>query len=147
MSKIMSHRTLLLGIVLVCLICSALAQSTESPTTTIDRIDWSKSELTTITVTMTNYEFSPRRLIFHHEIPTRLRLVNKGTEIYDFTAPDFFKTIILRDPGLMRSSSVGIPVDPHQQVDVDFIARKPGHFGLICADHDWAGMTADILVE
>jgi predicted phosphohydrolase len=36
---------------------------------------------------------------------------------------------------------------PKEQKDVEFIARMPGHFVLICADHDWVGMTADILVE
>jgi hypothetical protein len=69
------------------------------------------------------------------------------TEIHDFAAPDFFKTIDLREPAVMRSSGIGIPVDSHQQRYVEFIARMPGHFGLICADHDWVGMTAEILVE
>jgi uncharacterized cupredoxin-like copper-binding protein len=96
---------------------------------------------------MTEYEFSPRRLAFHHGVPTRLRLVNNGTEIHDFTAPDFIKTIDLRDPTVVGSSGIGIPVNPYQLKDVDFIARTPGDFGLMCADHDWAGMKAEILVQ
>jgi hypothetical protein len=76
-----------------------------------------------------------------------LHLVNDGTEIHDFTAPDFFKTVDLRDPSVMASSGIGITVEPHQQKDVDFIARLSGHFRLICADHNWAGMTANIIVE
>jgi hypothetical protein len=47
----------------------------------------------------------------------------------------------------MGSSGIGIAVEPHQKKDVDLIARLPGDFDLICADHDWAGMTADIFVE
>lgn len=146
MPMIAERRVLLLGIALTFAICSANAQSIAPPATQSHAsIDWSKSEL--ITITMTDYEFTPRHLAFRYGVPTRLHLVNNGTEIHDFTAPDFFKTIDLRDPSVMRSSGIGIPIDPHQRKDVEFIARMPGHFGLICADHDWAGMTADILVE
>jgi hypothetical protein len=145
MRMIIANRVLLPGIALAFVICSAHPQTTTSPPARLASIDWSKAEI--VTVTMTEYEFTPRRLIFRHGVPTRLRLVDKGTEIHDFTAPDFFKTIDLRDPRVMGSSGTGIPVDPHQQKDVDFVARLPGHFGLLCADHDWAGMTADILVE
>jgi hypothetical protein len=73
--------------------------------------------------------------------------VNDGTEIHDSTAPDYFKTIDLKDPRVVGSSGIGIPVNPHEQKDVEFVAHMPSHFGLICADHDWAGMTADILVD
>ena len=91
-------------------------------------------------VLATTRHVSPQR-------PTRLRLVNIGSELHDFTAADFFKTVDLRDPSVIGSSGISITVEPHLEKDVDFIARLPGHFGLICADHDWAGMTADIFVE
>jgi uncharacterized cupredoxin-like copper-binding protein len=146
MPRIAEPTVLLSGIALAFTIGSVNAQATVPPApSSLETIDWSKSEL--VTIIMTDYEFTPRRLAFHHGVPTRLHLVNDGAEIHDFTAPDFFKTIDLRDPSVMRSSGIGIPVEPHQQKDVQFIARMPGHFGLICADHDWAGMTADILVE
>ena len=96
---------------------------------------------------MTEYKFSPQRIMFRQGVPTRLHLVNEGREIHDFTAADFLMTVDMRDPSVIASSGIGITVEPHQQKDVYFIARLPGHFGLICADHDWAGMTADILVE
>jgi plastocyanin len=121
--------------------CCAIAQTPDAS------IDWTKADIVTVTVTMADYTFSPRRVTFRRSVPTRLRLVNIGTELHDFTASDFFKTVDLRDPSVMGSSGIGITVEPHQEKDVDFIARLPGHFGLICADHDWAGMTADIFVE
>ncbi len=143
---IVGPRVLLLGVTLALVICYASAQSPGPPgTTSPASIDWSKSDL--VAVTMTDYEFTPPRLVFRHGVPTRLHLVNNGNEIHDFTAADFFKMIDLRDPSVMGSSGIGISVNPHQQKDVEFIARVPGNFGLICADHDWAGMTADIFVE
>jgi len=31
--------------------------------------------------------------------------------------------------------------------DIDFIPRRPGRFELRCADHDWAGMMGEIIVQ
>jgi len=129
----------LLTFIITFVACCANAQSPDAS------IDWTKADV--VTVTMADYTFSPRRITFRGSVPTRLRLVNIGTELHDFTAADFFKTVDLRDPSVMGSSGISITVEPHQEKDVDFIARQQGHFGLICADHDWAGMTADIFVE
>jgi plastocyanin len=108
-------------------------------------IDWTKVNV--VTVIMTEYAFSPPHVTVRHGVPTRLHLVNNGTEIHDFTAPDFFKAVDLRDTDVIASSGVGIAVEPHQHKDVDFVVRLPGRFRLTCADHDWAGMTGDIVVE
>jgi uncharacterized cupredoxin-like copper-binding protein len=96
---------------------------------------------------MVDYAFVPQGLTFRHGVATRLHLVNNSNQIHDFTAPDFFQTVDLKDPDVLSSSGVGVTVEPKQQKDVDFVARLPGHFGLVCADHNWAGMTADIFVE
>jgi len=136
--------SLFAGLAAVLMICCAHAQST-APTARFAGIDWTKAEV--VTVTMVDYAFSPQRVALHHGVPTRLHLVNGSADIHDFTAPDFFKTVDFRDPSVVGSSGVGIVVDPHQERDIDLIARLPGHFGLICADHDWAGMTANIVVD
>ena len=36
-------------------------------------------------------------------------------------------------------------VRPHEAKDVDFLATRAGSYELICADHDWAGMTGRII--
>jgi len=64
-----------------------------------------------------------------------------------FTAAEFFKTVDLRHPSVMGSCGISITVEPHQEKDVELIARLPRHFGLICAHHDWAGMSADIFPQ
>ena len=96
---------------------------------------------------MSDYEFVPDRLTLRPDIPTRLHLVNRSGSIHDFTAADFFKTVDLRDPGVIGASGVGVTVEPHQGKNVDLVPRLRGHFGLTCADHDWAGMKAEIFVE
>jgi plastocyanin len=97
-------------------------------------------------IEMQEYAFPLQRLTLRHGTPTQLHLVNRGAEIHDFTAADFFKTVDFRTPG-MGSSTIGITVAPQEVKDVDLIATLPGAFGLICSDHDWAGMIGEIIVE
>ena len=137
-------RSLFAGFATALAICCAQAQS-PGPTAKFAGIYWEKAAI--VTVGMADYAFSPPRVTFHHGVPTRLHLVNTSADIHDFTAPDFFQTVDFRDPSVVGSSGVGIVVAPHQQRDIDLIARLPGHYGLTCADHDWAGMTANIVVE
>jgi hypothetical protein len=59
-------------------------------------IDWSKAE--TVTVKLTDFEYSPAYLRFHAGSPVRLILVNQGTGRHDFSAPEFFSAVTLR-PG------------------------------------------------
>ena len=48
---------------------------------------------------------------------------------------------------MLGSYATRIVVRPHEAKDMYFIARRAGSYELICADHDWAGMTARIIVE
>jgi uncharacterized cupredoxin-like copper-binding protein len=144
MPMAVGSRSLVAGLAAAFVICCAHAQST-GLTAKFAGIDWEKAVI--VTVSMADYAFFPPRVTFHRGVPTRLHLVNTSADIHDFTAPDFFQTVEFRDPSVVGSSGVGIVVAPHQQRDIDLIARLPGHFGLTCADHDWAGMTADIVVE
>ena len=108
-------------------------------------MDWANAE--TVAVTMINYEFVPDRLTFRSGVPYRLHLENRGSEIHDFSAPEFFKTIELKNPEVLGPYVTRIAVRPHEAKDMYFIATRPGSYELTCADHDWAGMTARITVE
>ena len=97
----------LLTFIITFVACCANAQSPDAS------IDWTKADV--VTVTMADYTFSPRRITFRGSVPTRLRLVNIGTELHDFTAADFFKTVDLRDPRVIGSSGISITVEPHEE--------------------------------
>ncbi len=107
--------------------------------------DWANAEI--VAVTMVNYEFVPDRLSFRRGVPYRLHLENHGSEIHDFSAPEFFKAIELRNPEVLGPYATRIVVRPNEAKDMDFIATRAGSYELTCADHDWAGMTARITVE
>jgi uncharacterized cupredoxin-like copper-binding protein len=108
-------------------------------------VNWANAE--TVVVTMVNYEFIPDRLVFRRGVPYRLHLENHGSEIHDFSAPEFFKAIELKNPQVLGPYATRIVVRPNEAKDMDFLATRAGSYELVCADHDWAGMTAQIIVE
>ena len=57
--------------------------------------DWSKAKK--VTVVTVEYAFKPASLSFHQGVAYRLRVDNQGKETHEFTAPDFFKAIDIRD--------------------------------------------------
>jgi uncharacterized cupredoxin-like copper-binding protein len=108
-------------------------------------VDWSKAQL--VTMTTIEYAFEPNHLILSRDIAYRLHVENHGHELHELTAPDFFKAVELRNPDFLNREHTEIVLQPNEQKDLYFVALRPGHYDMWCADHDWAGMTGDITVE
>ncbi|HTW51108.1 MAG TPA: cupredoxin domain-containing protein [Stellaceae bacterium] len=106
--------------------------------------DWSKAQK--ITVATVEYAFRPADLTFHAGKPYRLHLENKGKETHEFTAPDFFKTLDMRNPDMTGPDRQEIVLQPGDKKDFYFVAKQAGSFDLRCSDHDWAGMVGHITV-
>ena len=60
---------------------------------------------------------------------------------------DFFKKVELRNPEALNREQTEIVLQPNEQKGLYFVTLRPGHYDIRCADHDWAGMTGDIIVE
>lgn len=101
----------------------------------------------TVVVGLSEYQFSPSRLRFRRGVAYRLRLVNRGTELHEFAAPDFFRAVKLETPGVLNRDRSEIEVPPGSRKDLLFVAEKPGIYELRCPDHDWAGMVGEITVK
>ena len=95
---------------------------------------------------MLDYKFVPNHLTFQHGIRYRLHMENHGKETHEFTAPDFLQQSEIRDPSAVNADRTEILVQPGEQKDVYLVPRR-GRYPLRCADHDWAGMTGEIVVE
>jgi len=100
-----------------------------------------------VSLTTVEYAFEPSHLIFRRDIAYRLHVENHGRELHELTAPDFFKAVKLHNPEVLNREHTEIVLQPNEQKDLYFIARRPGQYDMRCADHDWAGMTGDITVE
>ena len=109
------------------------------------KVDWSKAQL--VALTTVEYAFEPSHLIFRRGTVYRLHVENHGRELHELTAPNFFKSIELRNPGALNSEHTEIVLQPNEQKDLYFVTLRSGHYDMWCADHDWAGMTGDITVE
>lgn len=107
--------------------------------------DWSAARK--IRVIAVEYAFKPASLTFRQGVAYRLRVDNKGKEAHEFTAPDFFKTLELRDAKPLNPDHTEIIVQPGEHKDLYFVAKQAGSFKLTCSDHDWAGMVGDITIS
>ena len=125
---------------LVWLICCVVIRPAQAA-----EVDWSKAQL--VTLTTVEYAFEPNHLILRRDTAYRLHVENHGRELHELTAPDFFKSVELRDPEVLNRERSEIVLQPNEQKDLYFVALRSGHYDMWCADHDWAGMTGDITVE
>ena len=107
--------------------------------------DWSQAQ--PVTVTTSDYEFSPSRLVFKRGVAYRLHIDNPGKEMHEFTAPEFFKAAEIRDPSVLNADKTEIEVPPGKAKDLEFVVQRAGRYPLRCSDHDWAGMIGEITVE
>jgi plastocyanin len=128
----------LMRVLLACVFCLGLAAAAEA-------VDWSSAS--TITIVEVEYAFDPSRLTLHAGTPYRLRFENHGKELHEFTAPAFLKAADLRDPEALNAERTEVVVQPGEQKDVYLVPRQTGRYPFLCADHDWAGMTGEIVVE
>ena len=128
------------------LIALAFATATAFAPGPVAAADAGASQAVHVTVRMQDYRFVPDHLSFRRGVLYRLSLINQGKEIHEFTAPSFIAAIDLKNPDALGPYTNQFAVDPGKQKDVYFIARQLGRYSLACADHDWAGMTGEIVV-
>jgi len=91
--------------------------------------------------------FVPDKLVFRHGVEYRLELRNDGREMHEFTAPEFFKAVDIRNPEVLERAVPEVLLQPGERKELRFVARQPGRYPLTCADHDWDGMVGEIVVE
>ncbi len=113
--------------------------------------DWSKTE--TITVELSEFEFTPATLTFRQGAPYRLRMENRGDVTHFFASEAFLQTIAtqrLRTPQgeidmpYLRS----IAVVPGTRKELFFVPVKKGEYDLECTAplHSLFGMVGTIQV-
>ena len=104
-------------------------------------------EAQTVTVQLVDDSFVPDKLTFRSGVPYVLRLENRGNEMHEFTAPQFLKTVEVQNPDVLEQAGNEVLVQPGATKELRFVARKPGRYALICADHEWDHMVGEITVE
>jgi len=100
-----------------------------------------------VAVQLIDDRFVPDKLVFRHGVEYRLALRNDGKEMHEFTAPEFFKAVEIRNPEVLERTVPEVLLQPGERKELRFVARQPGRYPLTCADHDWDGMVGEIIVE
>jgi uncharacterized cupredoxin-like copper-binding protein len=99
-----------------------------------------------VDVTMVDYRFVPDHLSLQHGVHYRLHLVNKGKQTHEFTAPVFFASAKIDNPGILNREHTEIVMQPGDTKDLLLTPGAPGSYDLRCSDHDWDGMVGGITV-
>ena len=100
-----------------------------------------------VVVHLVDDRFVPDKLAFSTGALYQLRLANDGKEMHEFTSPEFFKAVDVKNPEVLEQGLPEVLVQPGSEKDLYFIARQPGRYPLTCADHDWDGMVGEIAIE
>ena len=100
-----------------------------------------------VTEQTVEYRFLPTELVFRPGVLYRLHLENSGREMHEFTAPEFFRSVEVKNPDVLSQDGTDVLLQPGDHKDVLFVPRTAGRYRLTCADHDWAGMVGEIVVR
>ncbi len=109
--------------------------------------DWSKME--TVTVTLSEYSFSPSPLVFREGVPTKFIMRNEGKEHHYFVAGEFFGTVATRkvqssDGEVKAPYFTAVEIYAGKTMEWFLIPMRKGSFDLVCtvkghADHGMKG--------
>jgi uncharacterized cupredoxin-like copper-binding protein len=132
--------------------CSAVPAEGPDLAKALAGADWSKME--TVTVTMTEYAFSPSLIILKEGVPTRLVLKNAGKEPHYFVAEQFFKGIVTRkvqgsDGEIKAPYFTAVEVYPGKMLEWFLVPAQKGGYDILCTakGHAKHGMKGKIEVR
>lgn len=108
---------------------------------------------TTISVSLTNFKFTPNVITLKSGTTYTLHLTNNGGSGHDFAAPEFFKNSTMAPAERLKlesdDSAGDIDLDSGQSEDITLTPNKPGTYKLTCTHfmHQTFGMTGQIVVQ
>ena len=120
----------------------------------VDKANWNKAE--TITITMSEHDYSPRDVVFKAGQAYKVELKNEGEKDHYFTAPEFFRSVAWRKVMVNKQAEIKAPyftavevLKKGGQLDLYFVAVKSGKYLVYCTidDHRENGMETFLSIE
>ena len=127
--------------------CATHQQAINQPLHAADAsVDWTHAQ--TVTVGLSDFEFTPDHLTLHAGQPIRLMLSNTGSGKHDFSAPAFFAASTFKMGGTPPIAGK-VSLAGNQKAEIDLVPGTPGQYPLDCTEflHDMLGMTGQITVS
>jgi len=94
--------------------------------------DWANAQ--TVTVSMSNYAFTPSTLTLKANQPYKLVFTSTVMKDHDFSAPELFAAGLINPEDTGKVSKGTVEVDDGGTVTVRFMPTKPGTYNFTC-DH------------
>ncbi|MBF0181308.1 MAG: cupredoxin domain-containing protein [Magnetococcales bacterium] len=115
--------------------------------------DWKNLEK--VTVTLDEFSYQPKKLVFKEGKAYQLILKNAGEKKHYFTAPEFYKAIATRkiqsnkDGEIKAPYLLAVELMVGGQLDLYFVPAKKGTYPVYCTidDHQKQGMEGQIVIE
>ena len=111
---------------------------------------WERAQ--TVDIVLSEYSFTPARLVLRADQPYALHLRNAGSGRHTFTAPEFFASVAFGPGaagGQIREGGGTVSVAAGETAEVDVVPLHAGTYPLTCDRplHALFGMTGEIVVE
>jgi uncharacterized cupredoxin-like copper-binding protein len=104
---------------------------------------------TVLNVEMSNFEFTPNRILLEHGRPYVLRLANAADGGHNFTAREFFAAAAVAAEDRRYISDGAVEVPPGQVREIRLTAPAAGEYRIKCTHslHKLMGMSGKIIVR
>jgi uncharacterized cupredoxin-like copper-binding protein len=149
------RKTLQVGLVVLAAAMAGVSVGAEIPpefSRALAAADWSRME--TVTVTLSEYVFSPSPVVFKEGVPTKLVLRNAGKEHHYFVSEQFFRNVATRkvqssDGEVKAPYFTAVEVYAGKTMEWFLVPMKKGTFDLLCTvkGHAEHGMKGTIEVR
>jgi plastocyanin len=102
-----------------------------------------------ISITLTDYAFTPGTLDLKAGVTYRLHFINSGSKDHNFDAPEFFAASKIAPEDEAKVKKGLVALEDGQAVDVTVTPDKPGTFPVECTHfmHKMMGMHGNIIVQ
>jgi uncharacterized cupredoxin-like copper-binding protein len=102
-----------------------------------------------ISITLTDYAFTPDTLDLKAGVTYQMHFVNSGTKDHNFDAPEFFAAAKIAPEDEAKVEKGLVALDGGQSVDITVTPDKPGTFPVECTHfmHKMMGMHGNITVQ
>lgn len=105
---------------------------------------------TAVTVSLTNYAFTPSTLTLKAGETYRIHFSNDASKSHDFAAREFFQasTVAPEDKGKLEKDG-DVELDGGQSADITLTPNHAGTYAVTCTHfmHSMLGMTGKIVVQ
>ena len=105
--------------------------------------------VTPISITLTNYAFTPSALNLQAGMTYHLHFINSGSKDHNFSAPEFFAAVQVAAEDQAKVEKGRVALEGGQSLDITVTPDHAGTFPVECTHfmHKMMGMRGSIVVQ